>query len=306
MFDFVTKCKAIVHYTHFEGSLRKVAAAYCVGKSTVGRWVKKTELKAAVKQQRQSLTRNVAPIVRSLIQTNPYLTCSEICSSIERDKGIKISRATAHRALKLCNLSYKLAMRSYDDHPKDSSHQFYHREDVYTDAISIDETCFYFNDMPLRGWGPRGIRVPKKYPVKRTKVSLLLAMDTDGIVRSEIIKGNFNSVSFAAFVAQLPRRRRLIMDNAAFHKANIVKEVTTARNMTVDYIPPYNPWYNPVEYAFSVVKNEFRKRRSRSRNLNVFEADAHASLTVLSDTMCTSFFDHAKRLWLTDRLNMEL
>lgn len=306
MFDLVTKCKAVVHYMHFESSLRKVAAVHGVSKSTVGRWINKPNPATTVKRQRKSLIKQVAPSIACMIKTNPYLTCCEICSRLEHDTGIKISKATAHRALKSCDLSYKLAMRSYEDHPKDMTHAFYHTEDVYQNTISIDETCFYYNDMPRRGWGLRGKRVPKRHPTKRTKISLLLAMDRDGVVASEIIRGNFNSISFASFIRKLPCNRRLIMDNVSFHKSNIVKEAMADRNLTVTYIPPYNPWYNPVEYAFAVVKNDFRKRRSKSQNLETFEADVLASVAVLGNNMCTAFFEHSKRLWQEDRSRKEV
>jgi hypothetical protein len=44
------------------------------------------------------------------------------------------------------------------------------------------------------------------------------------------------------------------------------------QKMTLNYIPPYCPWYNPVEYAFSNIKRVFRRQRLISDD---FDRDVH-------------------------------
>ena len=53
----------------------------------------------------------------------------------------------------------------------------------------------------------------------------------------------------------------IYMDNLSVHRSREVKE--RMDEMSIPYIfgPPYSPDYNSIEYVFSIVKREIKKRR---------------------------------------------
>ena len=70
----------------------------------------------------------------------------------------------------------------------------------------------------------------------------------------------------------------------------------------LSYIPPYSPWYNPVEFAFSVIKQNYRKLRLGTGTVT---SHIQQSLRNLTATKCSNFFDHALKLFESDIRDIE-
>ena len=50
-----------------------------------------------------------------------------------------------------------------------------------------------------------------------------------------------------------------MLDNVSFHHSKVCKEVAYAKGYDLLFVPPYYPWFNPIEGIFSVVKRSFYK-----------------------------------------------
>jgi transposase len=87
------------------------------------------------------------------------------------------------------------------------------------------------------------------------------------------------------------------MDNVAFHRSKIVRAEAERKNISLVYIPPYSPWYNPVEYAFSILKQKYRKLRLRHGTV---AEHIEESLQSLTTEKSSKFYDHARNLFDTD------
>jgi transposase len=172
-------------------------------------------------------------------------------------------------------------------------HPFMTTKNVYDNAIAVDESSFLKRDMPRRGWALGASAVPKPPPKHhRERVSLILAIDKSGVVASQMKKGSFNTQSYASFLQSLPVGSRIIADNVAFHKSRHVREVAEANNQELVYTPPYCPWFNPTEFAFSVTKHAYRRSRLEHGS-DFFEEDVANALDSLSESKCDAFFRHA-------------
>ena len=55
----------------------------------------------------------------------------------------------------------------------------------------------------------------------------------------------------------------MIMDNLSVHKSERVREMIEGAGAEVLYLPPYSPDFNPIEEAFSKIKNLIRKAGAR-------------------------------------------
>ena len=83
----------------------------------------------------------------------------------------------------------------------------------------------------------------------------------------------------------------VVMDNLTSHKVSGVEQAIVRAGAHVLFLPPYSPDWNPIEGAFSKIKNEIRKQEPRSK------ADCDdlcgECLDWFDTTMCENFIRHA-------------
>ena len=114
-------------------------------------------------------------------------------------------------------------------------------------------------------------------------------MSLDGMIHCKIIEGSYDTAQFAEFILELvghmqpfpAPRSVIVMDNCRIHKAPEIMEIIRAlcvnldiklcstdmsrhSGMRAEFLPPYSPDFNPIELAFSVIKQRIR------RDANIF------------------------------------
>ena len=50
---------------------------------------------------------------------------------------------------------------------------------------------------------------------------------------------------------QLPPRRIVVMDNAAFHQRTDIRSLFEPAGPTLEYLPAYSPNFNPIEHQWA-------------------------------------------------------
>ena len=83
------------------------------------------------------------------------------------------------------------------------------------------------------------------------------------------------------------------MDNVPFHKTSIVKQYLIDCKANILFTPPYSPDYNPIENAFSKIKNSYRKLAIGSSTMI---DNIKISLSKITDTDLQAFFNKVKEL----------
>jgi transposase len=121
-------------------------------------------------------------------------------------------------------------------------------------------------------------------------------MDAVGVVAYQIYHGSVNGQRFAEFVSKIPSGRTLILDNASIHKTKLVRSACEDREIRLVFTPPYSPWYNPVEFAFSKIKSVYRKTRLMDGE---YLTDIRTAVEALAGTR--GLFAHARSVWAVDR-----
>ncbi|MCB9868051.1 MAG: IS630 family transposase [Phycisphaerales bacterium] len=122
----------------------------------------------------------------------------------------------------------------------------------------------------LRGRAPRGQRVVAAVPHGHWKTTTLIAaLDQQGLRCSMLLDGAVNALAFEAFVVQvlvptLRPHELVVLDNLSSHKRPRVAELVRAAGADVVYLPPYSPDLNPIELAFSKVKQTLRSLAART------------------------------------------
>ena len=122
----------------------------------------------------------------------------------------------------------------------------------------------------LRGRALRGQRVHDKVPQGHWKTTTLMAaLDHRGVRCSMVLDGAVNGQAFEAFVDQvlvpvLIPGDIVVMDNLSSHKGGHVAESIHDVQAELVYLPPYSPDFNPIENAFSKIKQHLRSQASRT------------------------------------------
>lgn len=148
----------------------------------------------------------------------------------------------------------------------------------------------------LYAYSPKGERAYCSVARNRGKNTTLLAsMSLSGIGPSMVVEGGANGAVFEVYLRKMlvPALRKgdvVVMDNLSVHKSERVRELIEDAGAQVLYLPPYSPDFNPIEEAFSKIKNLLRKAGARVREVLV-EAIGQA-LSEVTKEDARAFFEH--------------
>jgi transposase len=162
--------------------------------------------------------------------------------------------------------------------------------------VFIDETWAKTNMTRLRGRALRGERVVDAVPHGHWQTSTLIAaLDAAGVRCSMVLDGAVNRVAFEAFVEHVltPTLRPgdlVVMDNLSSHKGPRVAELIDAAGAELVYLPPYSPDLNPIEPAFSKIKQILRSLSNRT--MHALWGSIQSVLDRITPNDAAGFFRH--------------
>lgn len=261
-------------------SMRKVALLLQASAASVCRWLKNPERKPYSRRAHKS--EEVVATLRACVTSNPLCTLSQMTELVQQLHKVQVSKELVRSVLGRSGFSRKRA-RFYG-RPKDllaKTEVFLQARDAGITAnklfVSLDETSFGRNSgAVVKGYSPRGVplRLARR-PARTTTTSVLAAAGSDGTFMSAQRKGSFNAASFAQFVRELPHPRGavLLLDNVSFHHSPIVSKAACDKGYTLLFVPPYSPWFNPIETVFSVVKRHYYKHHDAQAALGTVVPD---------------------------------
>ena len=136
--------------------------------------------------------------------------------------------------------------------------------------VFIDETWTRTDMTALRGWAPRGQRLPTKVPHGRWKtMTFLAALRHDRIEAPWFLEGPIDGDSFRLYVEKvlLPTLRPgdiVVMDNLGSHRGKIVRQLIRSAGAKLFFLPKYSPDLNPIEQVFAKLKHFLRRAAART------------------------------------------
>ena len=109
------------------------------------------------------------------------------------------------------------------------------------------------------------------------------------------IEGSSDTESFRLYMRNVlaPRLEAgqiVLMDNLSVHRSGWVRELIEEKDCHLWLLPSYSPDFNPIEEAFSKVKNLIRKAKARTLEA-LLEATAQA-LEAVSSVDALGYFEH--------------
>jgi transposase len=162
--------------------------------------------------------------------------------------------------------------------------------------VFVDESSTNIALTPRYARAPRGERAHGKAPRNWGKnVTLICSIGVEGMGPSMSIEGSSDTESFSLYMRnilapQLKRGQIVLMDNLSVHKSGWVRELIEQRGCELWLLPSYSPDFNPIEEAFSKVKNLLRKAKARTLEA-LFEASGEA-LEEVSSCDARDYFEH--------------
>jgi transposase len=154
------------------------------------------------------------------------------------------------------------------------------------DLVCLDETGSNLGYTPTYAWAPRGQRASATAPANRGEnKTVVAALTLAGVGPLLRFDGAMTTARFLGYVRHIlaPTLRPgqvVIADNLTAHRSPAVRAAIEARGARFLPLPAYSPDFNPIEEAFSKVKQFLRRAQARTDDtLRAATWDAFASIT---------------------------
>ena len=108
----------------------------------------------------------------------------------------------------------------------------------------------------------RGKRVNIRISGKRhARIGLVAAQCESALLAPRTYSGTMKASVFEDWfeeelLKKLPKDHVIIMDNAAFHKKEVLYQIAKKYSQELIFLPPYSPEYNPIEHTWSALKRK--------------------------------------------------
>jgi transposase len=162
--------------------------------------------------------------------------------------------------------------------------------------ITVDEMATSISLTRLYAYAPRNERaygaVPTNYG---TATTLIAALSLDGLDVAMTRPGALTTRACEVFVdrvlAPILRRGDVVLwDNLSAHKAETVRAKIAATGAEVVFLPPYSPDLNPIELAFSTIKEILRSIGARTQE--ALDAAIAQAIDAITTEDAHAYFRH--------------
>jgi transposase len=163
--------------------------------------------------------------------------------------------------------------------------------------VFLDETWVKTNMAPLRGWGPKGMRLAASVPYGHwMTMTFIAALRHDRVEAPCVLDGPINGTLFTAYVEQflaptLAPGDIVILDNLGSHKGKAARAAIHKAGAHLLFLPPYSPDLNPIEQLFAKLKHLMRKAQERTHPATWRRVGS--LLDLVSTTECANYLSNS-------------
>ena len=164
------------------------------------------------------------------------------------------------------------------------------------DWVFLDETGTHLGATPTHAWAPRGERAFGSAPRNRGEnKTVVAALTLGGIGPLLRFDGALTGARFEGYVRHVlaPTLRPgqvVIADNLRAHHAEGARAAIEACGARFLPLPSYSPDFNPIEHAFSKVKQVLR--RAQARTDDALRAATWAAFATITPNDAAGWFAH--------------
>ncbi len=161
----------------------------------------------------------------------------------------------------------------------------------------VDESGTHISMDRLRSRAPKGDRAYGQVPKNRGKnLTLIASMNLYGMGESMVVEGATDAKAFEVYVEHflapsLTEGQVVVMDNLGAHRPKRrIRELIEQRGAQLVFLPSYSPDLNPIEQAYSKIKNILRQLGARTHEA-LLQAMGE-TLSKVTPADAAGWFDH--------------
>ena len=128
--------------------------------------------------------------------------------------------------------------------------------------VYVDESGFELNNYRPYAWSMKGRKAyGDKSGVRSKRTNLIAAKRGKELLAPYLYEQTTTSQYFNqwlehSLVKELKPGSTVIMDNAAFHRKDSIREILKKHGHQALFLPPYSPDFNPIEQDFAIMKKK--------------------------------------------------
>lgn len=304
------KESVIRFYNCDEFTIQIAIKIFKISKSTLYNWIKENKnnnLQNITNKREKYKTKNGQKIKKYIIsytlKKKTKFNVNNLKKNINKKFNRSICKSRLYGILKEENITCKkISNKIIHKNPKTLKRKIKELKNEISkhnsdDIISIDESSFDTFLRKSKGWNIKGKRITSNFKdTQRKRFTLILGVTKNKVIGFKLVNGSANKISFEDFLREdiftkNTKQNILLMDNARIHHAITVKEYIKTTQNKVIYNVPYNPETNPIEFIFSAIKNEVRKKDNsdlKKLKENIIKAINNVNKTTLKNTFLHS------------------
>lgn len=303
------KCYALYGFFYLGMKKSQLAKIYRKDTATIKNWIdryeqtgivaRKTTVRAATKFDKEKIT-----WLLDLYDKNPILYLDEAKVQFEFKFGLSISASYICQVLHDNNMSWKtLEVRAMQIKSSEIERFFYELQAIdwgYSNLVFLDEVAIDNKGLLRRkGYGIIGKKlIYRGEYVRRPRLSLLCFLGQNGIIDTYKTEGTFTRLKFFECCKEFalggscetyPGKYSIwILDGARIHcHPSIIRHLRSVGIIPI-FLPPYAPFFNPIEVVFGIVKSHLKRRCAG--NTNDMELKVKEEFASMNNFNCTKIF----------------
>jgi len=221
---------------------------------------------------------------------NLYHHNHEIVSFIKEQWNIEFTVAGLHKWLHRNGFSYKKPKGFPHKVDKEQQDVFIKEYEKLKESVGDDEPILFMDAVhPTQatkvsyGWIRTGKDKTVDTTASRTRLNIIGAIQLGNL--SNTVTGQYDTINKESIIEFMEKIREqyndskaihLVIDQAGYHKAQLVKEAAEKLKIKLVYLPPYSPNLNPIERLWKVMNEEvrnnkfFKSAKDFKENINKF------------------------------------
>lgn len=308
-----TRKRIIEAYMNLNIPKKEIARTFGIKISTIYAILKIYETEGRVEKKlrggvrRKSISIENSTFIKQLIEEDCGITLSCIKQKLFEKFNINVSISTISKYINEFNFSFKrvsLIPERRNDAQNIEDRAVYARNylsilGAIDDAniIFVDEVGFNVSMRTLYGRSLIGTRANHQVRnIKTRNISVCCAISKTGVIKYTAQNSAFNTQTFQVFMEELVldvfsrdiNQAVFIMDNVRFHKVSAIRNLIENKGYNILYLPPYSPFLNPIENAFSKWKQNIRQNKPINEE-HLLELISNV-YNIINNDDCAGFF----------------
>ena len=261
------------------------------------------------REELRKLDRSSELYVVGFILDNPSIYLHEVCQEVKECFDLTIAPSTICKLLKRYGITRKKIRQVARQRCNALRGAFMAQTFLFNREmfVWVDETGTDKRDQLRKyGYALRGTTpVYHRFLSRGDRINAIAAITSSGLLTVELTKATVNGDNFFDFIrgTLIPHMRPfdgvsphsiLIMDNCSVHHVNEVREVLQQAGILVLFLPPYSPDLNPLEEAFSYIKQYLCKHDELLQAIRDPTDVIMQAFQSITAKHCNSWISHAQ------------